>query len=387
MKRIQTHAENTNSAQRPFIKNSKRVSGLEFASQQQPISCQIGPLSSLIRGSSQPSEEGRLRVLIHVFPLGVVKDPAGNKRNITEEQLDQALANWETYISRGATVRLNYHHRWITDKGAGVFERFFKKESGLWGEALLTPAASKGVLEGEYTRFSPEWYWKGYEDDTFGDYEGLFLYGGALTDDEHFKTALEGIFIMEEDSLKKVASATGKSSKNKEKNAMEEFLAEHTGSKDPEKQKEILKERLDRAKSAEELEKEKAALAEENEKLKSENSEMKEAAAVKEAEEKEKAARREYEDLVQGAFRDSKITEAQRKAFIDPEQSPFADAEGFKKYLATAGNAVPKAAGSEAGAPETAEASSEDKESAAKLGISIEEYQRLSKGELKKEGE
>lgn len=345
--------------------------------------------------------ESSPRMRAHAMPVGEFFDWRYGKIIFSLDYLTQAKANAEKWQGRGAILPLNFDHD--PTRPAGRIQIITLEGNRLWIEAELLPNAEEALRRGEYARFSPEWM-DMFQDEK-GEKYGPMLLGGALTNIPLFATSLDGIYLLEDEKLLKVAAreyaGTQKISKEQKNEMDSEKLKELTGSEDPEEQLAKISEWKEKAeaKPAEpEPPKEPAGQAKEEEgeekAAAAEDGGKKEAAALRselaatsakvvrlEAEAKKKARA----DLLEKAYREGKIDFDQKTKWAEAEKcEAFPTNESLAAFLKTARKVVPDPKGFESAEPLDEELSENDKKSAARLNMSEDQWRRYQKGEIKK---
>lgn len=374
-------------AQRPFRNICKRMSGADANTRKAVF------FSIMKVFSSEDKTEHFL--LAHALPIGKFEHPWWGEFENTFESLSKMKSSAERWVAKGGLLSLNFDHDYT--RPAGEIVRLEMMPTGLWATAKLTPNAYEKVKSGEYKRFSAEWV-PNFKDEK-GEKYGDMFYGGALTNIPYFSVSLEGLYLLEDEELLKVAARESRPLLTKEKNRMDpEILTALTGSEDPEKQQETIKawkadsevskkNEASRKKIEEEEQKKTAALTEKDKKIASLQSDLDDISI--------KVAKMERGKLIADAYREGKLTKVQREAYSeeaekknegDPKKffaKPFETNEDLIIFLATAPVVIPVPLGTEADL--TAETATDaDKKSAAKLNMSIEEFARLNKGEISK---
>ena len=106
----------------------------------------------------------------------------GQRIEISEADLDRAVANFASEQRRGAEIPVDYDHSFAEgggSKAAGWFTELVRRGRALWARVSWTPDAAEMIASGEYRYFSPEF--SPHASDEHGEGLGFTILAGALT--------------------------------------------------------------------------------------------------------------------------------------------------------------------------------------------------------------
>lgn len=323
-------------------------------------------------------------LIAHALPIGEFVHPWWGDFALTFESLSKMAAAAERWRAKGGLINLNFNHD--DAQNAGEIIKLEMRENGLWVTAKLTPNGYKKMKSDGYKRFSAEWA-PNFKDE-FGEKYGDMFFGGALTNIPYFSVSLDGLYLLEDEGLLKVASRATQPLLTKETKRMDpEILTALTGEENPEKQKKtieawkadseaLVKMTADaKNKPAEEEDSKKtAALTEKDKKIASLQTDLNKTS--------KEVAKMQREKLIAEAYRAGKLTFVQKEAYAkeaekknenEPEKifaKPFQTNEDLKIFLATAPKVIPDPLGTETDIED--ETSEADLQKASAAGIDPE---------------